>query len=150
MECVLETPYLYCGRWSIGVEEGFCRHKRRATIVVHISQYGLPQVSIEECPLSYRRSHQPSEDRPSTLRTRWGAFVHNSLPNRYLSRLPCVYVTTSKLYETDHGQIKTEVAKAAMVNPGIHEKMRIELVVIRERLGTKTIDFKGKGRLDLN
>jgi hypothetical protein len=29
-------------------------------------------------------------------------------------------------------------------------KMRIELVVIREGLGTKTIDFKGKGRLDLN
>jgi hypothetical protein len=34
--------------------------------------------------------------------------------------------------------------------PGICEKMRIELVVIRERLGTKIIDFKGKGRLDLN
>ena len=35
----------------------------------------LPQVGIEWCPLSSRRSHQPSEDRPSTLRTRWGAFV---------------------------------------------------------------------------
>jgi hypothetical protein len=43
------------------------------------------------------KSHQPSEDRPSILRTRWGAFVHNNLPNRYLGRLLCVYVTTSKL-----------------------------------------------------
>jgi hypothetical protein len=37
-----------------------------------------------------------------------------------------------------------------MVNPGIREKMRIELVVIREGLGTKTIDFKTRGRMVLN
>ena len=34
-----------------------------------------------------------------------------------------------------------------MASPGIRERVRIELVVIRERLGTKTIDFKEKGRL---
>ena len=39
---------------------------------------------------------------------------------------------------------------APMVSLGIREKVRIELVVIRERLGTNPIDFKGKGRLDLN
>jgi hypothetical protein len=36
-----------------------------------------------------------------------------------------------------------------MISAGIREKVRIELVVIRG-LGTKTIDFKEKGRLVLN
>jgi hypothetical protein len=37
-----------------------------------------------------------------------------------------------------------------MVSPGIREKVRIELVIIREGPGTKTIDLKGKARLVLN
>ena len=35
-------------------------------------------------------------------------------PNRYLGRLPWVCVTTSKLYEIDHGQTKTKIAKVAV------------------------------------
>jgi hypothetical protein len=84
------------------------------TIVVHISQYGFRRWALKSIhsPIEEIASHQRI-GHPHSGRV-GGAFVHNSLPNYYLGRLPCVCVTTSKLYETDHRQIKTEVAKAAI------------------------------------
>jgi hypothetical protein len=74
---------------TIGVEERICGHKRRATIVVHIRQYGFRRWALKSVrrPLEEVTSHHIHT--PDAL----GRICPQSLQ----PLLPCVYVTTSKL-----------------------------------------------------